>query len=81
MPLRTDQDYQRIENREAVRLKLRQIARRVGDAAVFHLDRQFEDALSRGDVLRVGYSDKELERLVRQSAERLLPASEPESVR
>lgn len=74
MPLRSDQDYQRIENREAVRLKLRQIARRVGDAAIFHLDRQFEEALANGVVLRVGYSENELEQLIRQSADRLLPA-------
>ncbi len=74
--MRTDTDYQRIENREAIRLKLRQIARRVGDAAVYVADKQFDDAILQGEVLRIGYTDEELVDLVRTTAIKVLPSAD-----
>ena len=81
MSLRTDEQYQRIENREAIRLKVRQIARRVGDLAVSRADVVFDEAIASGSVLRVGFTDKELEQLVRRIADRTLPEPEAEGVR
>jgi hypothetical protein len=75
MTLRDDTAYQKIENREAVRLKIRQIARRIGDAAVLKMERAFEDALLRGEVLRIGFSDEELTALVHNEALRLTDAN------
>lgn len=79
MALRDDAAYQRIENREAIRLKVRQIARRVGDAAVYRADAAFDEATLRGEVLRVGFTDDELESLVRSTAIRLLPDADDSS--
>jgi hypothetical protein len=72
MPVRTDDQYQRLENRETVRLKIRQIGRRVSDMAELAMERRFDDALLDGHVLRLGFTDDELRELVHEQATKLL---------
>ena len=72
MTVRTDEGYQRLENREAVRLKIRQMSRRVSDMAELAMERRFDDALLEGNVLRLGFSDDELRELVLTQAAKLL---------
>jgi hypothetical protein len=72
MTVRTDEQYQRLENREQVRLKVRQIGRRVSDMAELAMERRFDDALLDGNVLRLGFTDEELRELVHTQATKLL---------
>jgi len=72
MTVRTDEQYQRLENREQVRLKVRQIGRRVSDMAELAMELRFDVALLEGNVLRLGFTDEELRELVHTQATKLL---------
>ena len=60
-----------MENREQVRLRIRQIGRRVSDMAELAMERRFDDALLEGQILRLGFSESELRELVREQAAKL----------
>ena len=64
------------ENRENVTLQGRQLLRRVLNQALLELDRQFQDALNRGELIEISPGQEELKELLLVSAERELGAIE-----
>lgn len=60
------------ENRENITLQGRQILRRVLNTALAELDRQFMDALNRGEIMEINPEKQELNELLLQSAKREL---------
>lgn len=57
------------ENRENINLQGRQILRRVLNTALAELDRQFVEALERGEVLEINPGQEELKELLFKSAQ------------
>ena len=71
--IKSDEQYQKKENRESIKLKIRQIANRVGDAACLKADNRFDEQLANtGTVLEIGYTDAELRELVNNTSQRML---------
>lgn len=64
------------ENRENITLQGRQILRRVLNAALVELDRQFLEALNNGEILEINPGQEELKELLLASAERELKGLE-----
>lgn len=62
------------ENRENINLQGRQILRRVLNTALAELDRQFVEALERGEVLEINPGQEELKELLFKSAQAELVA-------
>ncbi len=60
------------ENRENITLQGRQILRRVLNEALAELDRQFVEALERGEVLEINPGQDELRELLFRSAQKEL---------
>lgn len=60
------------ENRENVNLQGRQILRRVLNIALAELDRQFIEALERGEILEINPGQEELKELLFRSAQKEL---------
>lgn len=57
------------ENRENISLQGRQILRRVLNKALFELDKQFLEALERGEILEINPGQNELKELLFKSAQ------------
>ena len=57
------------ENRENINLQARQILRRVLNDALTELDRQFTEALERGEILEINPGQQELRELLFKSAQ------------
>lgn len=57
------------ENRENINLQGRQILRRVLNTALAELDKQFVEALERGEVLEINPGQDELKELLFKSAQ------------
>ncbi len=60
------------ENRENITLQGRQILRRLLNDALAELDKQFVDALNRGEILEINPGQKELKELLFKSAQKEL---------
>jgi hypothetical protein len=60
------------ENREKIELQGRQLLRRVLNSALAELDREFKDAIQRGEILSLDYDKAELRALLRGTADRVL---------
>lgn len=60
------------ENRENITLQGRQILRRVLNEALQELDRQFMEALNRGEILEINPGQQELRQLLFESAQKEL---------
>lgn len=60
------------ENRENINLQGRQILRRVLNDALTELDRQFTEALERGEILEINPGHQELKELLFKSAQKEL---------
>jgi len=57
------------ENRENINLQGRQILRRVLNTALAELDKQFLEALERGEILEINPGQEELKELLFRSAQ------------
>ena len=62
------------ENRENITLQGRQILRRVLNKALLELDKQFLEALNRGEILEINPGQEELKALLFASAQKELSA-------
>ncbi len=60
------------ENRENITLQGRQLLRRLLNNALTELDKQFVDALNRGEILEINPGQKELKELLFKSAQKEL---------
>lgn len=60
------------ENRENITLQGRQILRRVLNAALTELDRQFLEGLERGEILQINPGQNELKSLLLDKAQKEL---------
>jgi DNA-binding MarR family transcriptional regulator len=60
------------ENRELITLQGRQILRRVLNAALVELDKQFLEGLNRGEVIQIAPGQEELKSLLLESAKKEL---------
>jgi hypothetical protein len=60
------------ENRENINLQARQILRRVLNTALVELDKQFTEALERGEILEINPGQDELRELLFRSAQKEL---------
>jgi len=60
------------ENRENINLQARQILRRVLNDALTELDKQFTEALERGEILEINPGQEQLRELLFQSAQKEL---------
>jgi len=63
------------ENRENITLQGRQILRRVLNKALVELDKQFLDALNKGEILEINPGQEELKALLLANAQKELSAS------
>jgi hypothetical protein len=57
------------ENRENIQLQARQILRRVLNKALLELDKEFMEALDRGEILEINPGQQELKELLFKSAQ------------
>ncbi len=62
------------ENRENISLQGRQILRRLLNTALVELDKQFMEALERGEILEINPGQQELKDLLFESAQKELVA-------
>jgi len=65
----TDVELAWRENRENITLQGRQLLRRVLNAALTQLDKQFIEALSRGEILEINPGQEELKALLLANAQ------------
>jgi len=65
------------ENRENINLQGRQILRRVLNTALAELDKQFLEALERGEILEINPGQEELKELLFKSAQAELVENVP----
>jgi len=65
------------ENRENINLQARQILRRVLNDALTELDKQFTEALERGEILEINPGQEQLRELLFQSAQKELVENVP----
>lgn len=64
------------ENRENITLQGRQLLRRVLNKALLELDRQFVEALNRGEILEINPGQEELKALLLANAQKELSAGD-----
>ena len=68
---KTEVDLAWLDNRDQVKLDIRKVARRLENEVFGQLDREFEQALARGEILELRPPESEIARLLRDQALRL----------